>query len=108
MNAKQWYQRRVHGNSMFDKMYFSRSSLKKLRHKTWKGTLLRIGMTESQPEDPEFKLLLTTVDEIKPKLREMYKLSCAVAAAGKVFNNDLEKMCGMGFSEEVFKKEMEF
>jgi len=93
---------------MFDKMYFSRSTFKNLRHKTWKGTLLRIGMTESQPEDPEFKLLLTTVDETKPKLREMYKSSCAVAAAGKEFSNDLEKMCGQGFSEEVFKKEMEF
>jgi len=94
---------------MFDKMYFSRSTFKNLRHKTWKGTLLRIGMTESQPEDPEFKHLLVTMDEIKPKLREMYKASCSVAAAGKEFNNDLEKLCGLGFrSEEVFTKETEF
>jgi len=90
-------------------MYFSRASLKNLKHKTWKGTLLRIGMTESQPEDPEFKHLLVTMDEIKPKLREMYKASCSVAAAGKEFNNDLEKLCGLGFrSEEVFTKETEF
>jgi len=95
-------------NSVFDKMYFSRASLKNLKHKTWKGTLLRIGMTESQPEDPEFKHLLITVDEIKPKLRELYKESCAVVAAGKEFNNDLEKMCGLGLSEEVFKRETEF
>jgi len=66
-------------------------------------------MTESQPEDPEFKHLLSTIDEIKPKLREMYKASCNVVAAGKEFNNDLEKLCGLGFrSEEVFTKETEF
>lgn len=71
--------------------------------------MLRIGKTESQPEDPKFKHFLFTLDEMKKQLREIYNTSRNVAASGKQFNEKLEKICGFGLrSEEVFTKETEF
>jgi len=90
-------------------MFFSRASFRNLKHKAKKGILLRIGMTESQPEEPDFKHLLLALNGVKEKLREMYKASRAVVASAKQFNSNLEKFCGIGLrSEEVFKKEVEF
>jgi len=88
---------------------FSRARLKKLKHKTKKGMMLRIRRTESQPEDPNFKHFLATLCEIKVELKDMYNNSCRIAAAGKKHYKYLEKLGGLGLSnEDVFSKEVEF
>jgi len=90
-------------------MIFSRAFIRNLKHKTKKGIMLKIGKTESQPEDINFKHFLSTLDEVKKQLREIYSNSCSVAVSGKRFNEKLEKICGFGIrSEEVFTKETEF
>jgi len=90
-------------------MIFSRATFKNIKHKTKKGLMKRIGSTESQPEDPIFKNILTTLTEVKQNLREFYNMSRSVATSGKQFNENLEKFCGFGIrSEEVFTKEAEF
>jgi len=90
-------------------MIFSRATFRNLKHKTKKGLMLKIGQTESQPEDPNFKQLLSILNDAKQQLREMYSTSRSVVASGKEYNEKLEKFCGFGLrSEEVFKKESEF
>jgi len=90
-------------------MIFSRATFRNLKHKTKKGLMLKIGQTESQPEDPNFKQLLSILNDVKEQLREMYSTCRSVAAAGKQYNEKLEKFCGFGLrSEEVFNKEAEF
>jgi len=88
---------------------FTRASFRNLRHKTKKGLMLKIGQTESQPEDPDFKHLLNTLDEAKKELKEIYNAARNVATSGKKFNENLEKFCGFGLrSEDVFSKDTEF
>lgn len=71
--------------------------------------MLRVGQTESQPEEPEFLHLLSTLDEAKGKLKEIYNTSQSVASAGMKFNENLEKFCGFGIrNEDVFTKDAEF
>jgi len=71
--------------------------------------MLRIGQTESQPEEPEFLHLLSTLSEAKHKLKEIYNTSRSVASSGMKFNENLEKLCGFGIrNEEVFTKDTEF
>jgi len=71
--------------------------------------MLKIGQTESQPEDPNFKQLLSVLNDVKQQLREMYSTFRSVAASGKQYNEKLEMFCGFGLrSEEVFNKEAEF
>jgi len=71
--------------------------------------MLKIGQTESQPEDPNFKHLLSILNDVRQQLREMYSTCRSVAASGKQYNEKLEKFCGFGLrSEEVFNKEAEF
>jgi len=71
--------------------------------------MLKIGQTESQPEDPNFKQLLSILNDVKQQLREMYSTCRGVAASGKQYNEKLEKFCGFGLrSEEIFNKEAEF
>lgn len=90
-------------------MNFSRATFRHLKHKTKKGLMLKIGQTESQPEDPNFKQLLSIINDVKQHLREMYSTCRSVAASGKQYNEKLEKFCGFGLrSEEVFNKEAEF
>jgi len=88
---------------------FSRASFRNLKHKTKKSVMLKIGQTESQPEDPDFKHLLNTLDEAKKELKEIYNAARNVATSGKKFNENLEKFCGFGLrSEDVFSKDTEF
>jgi len=71
--------------------------------------MLKIGQTESQPEEPDFKHLLSTLDEAKRELKEIYNAARNVATSGKKFNKNLEKFCGFGLrSEDVFSKDTEF
>lgn len=85
------------------------SKFKKLRHKTKKSFMLKIGQTESQMEDEEFVHLLSTLSEAKRVLRHIYNASRAVASSGKKFNEDLEKLLGFQLrSEDVFSKDAEF
>lgn len=71
--------------------------------------MLKIGQTESQPEDPNFKQLLSILNEVKQQLREMYSTCRSVAVSGKQYIEKLEKFCGFALrSEEVFNKEAEF
>jgi len=71
--------------------------------------MLKIGQTESQPEDPNFKQLLSVLNDVKQQLREMYSTFRSVVASGKQYNEKLEMFCGFGLrSEEVFNKEAEF
>jgi len=88
---------------------FSKAAFRNLKHKTKKSLMLRIGRTESQPEDPKFKYLLSSLSELKKQLREMYNTSRSVAASGNQMNENLEKFCGFGLrSEEIFTKEADF
>jgi len=88
---------------------FSRSSLRNLKHKTKKGMMKRIGLTESRPEDPNFKNLLDNLSKLKTELREIYKTSLSVFTSGKEFHEELESFCGLGIrSEHVYFKETEF
>jgi len=88
---------------------FTRASFRNLKHKTKKSLMLKIGQTESQPEDPDFKHLLSTLDEAKKELKEIYNAARNVATSGKKFNENLEKFCGFGLrSEDVFSKDTEF
>jgi len=90
-------------------MIFSRATFRNLKHKTKKGLMLKIGQTESQPEDPNFKQLLSVLNDVKQQLREMYSTFRSVVASGKQYNEKLEMFCGFGLrSEEVFNKEAEF
>jgi hypothetical protein len=85
------------------------SKFKKLKHKTKKSFMLKIGQTESQVEDQEFAHLLSTLKEAKQLLRDIYNASRAVANSGKKFNKDLEKLLGFGLrDEDVFNKDAEF
>jgi len=85
------------------------SKFKKLKHKTKKSFLLKIGQTESQKEEENFLHLLSTLKEAKTLLREIYNASRAVANSGRKFNDDLEKWLGIGLrSEDVFNKDAEF
>jgi len=69
----------------------------------------RIGMTESRPEDPEFKTLLANLSKFKTELRGTYNTSRNVTASGEQFHKELERFCGLGLrSEHVFFKEAEF
>jgi len=71
--------------------------------------MLKIGQTESQPEEPDFKHLLSILDEAKKELKEIYDAARSVATSGKKFNENLEKFCGFGLrSEDVFSKDTEF
>jgi len=88
---------------------FNRASIRNLKHKTKKGMMKRIGMTESRPEDPEFKNLLAKLSKFKTELREIYSTSGNVAVSGEQFHKELEKFCGLGLrTEQVFFKEEEF
>jgi len=88
---------------------FSRASFRNLKHKTKKGLMLKIGQTESQPEEPDFKHLLNTLDEAKKEVKQIYNAARSVATSGKKFNENLEKFCGFGLrSEDVFSKDTEF
>jgi len=90
-------------------MMFTRAKFKNLTHKTKKSLMLKIGQTESQPEDPEFKHLLTTLSAAKRELKEIYDDSRKVANSGKKYNESLEKLLGFGLrSEDVFNKDVEF
>jgi len=90
-------------------MMFTRATLKNLTHKTKKSLMLKIGQTESQPEEPEFKHLLTTLSAAKRELKEIYDDSRRVASSGRKFNENLEKLLGFGLrSEDVFNKDVEF
>jgi len=85
------------------------SKFKKLKHKTKKSFLLKIGQTESQKEDEKFIHLLSTLKEAKTLLRDIYNASRAVANSGRKYNDDLEKWLGIGLrSEDVFNKDAEF
>jgi len=69
----------------------------------------RIGMTESRPENPEFKNLLAKLGKFKIEIREIYSTSSNVAVSGKQFHKELERFCGLGLrTEQVFFKEEEF
>jgi len=71
--------------------------------------MLKIKQTESQPEEPDFKHLLSTLDEAKKELKEIYNAARNVATSGKKFNENLEKFCGFGLrSEDVYSKNTEF
>jgi len=71
--------------------------------------MLKIGQTESQPEDPNFKQLLSILNEVKQQIRDMYTTCQSVTASGKQYIEKLEEFCGFGLrSEEVFNKEAEF
>jgi len=71
--------------------------------------MLKIGQTESQPEEPDFKHLLNTLDEAKKELKDIYDAARNVATSGKKFNENIEKFCGFGIrSEDVFSKDTEF
>jgi len=88
---------------------FNRVSLRNLKHKTKKGMMKRIGMTESRPEEPEFKDLLANLNKFKTELREIYNTSRNVAVSGKQFHKELERFCGLGLrTEQAFFKEEEF
>jgi len=71
--------------------------------------MLKIGQTESQPEDPNFKQLLSILNEVKQQVRDMHSTCRSVTASGKQYIEKLEDFCGFGLrSEEVFNKEAEF
>jgi len=90
-------------------MLFTRAKFKNLTHKTKKSLMLKIGQTESQPEEPEFKHLLTTLSAAKRELKEIYDDTRKVANSGKKYNENLEKLLGFGLrSEDVFNKDVEF
>jgi len=85
------------------------SKFKKLKHKTKKSFMLKIGQTESQKEDEDFLHLLSTLSEAKVLLKAIHNASRAVASSGRKFNEDLEKLLGFGLrSEDVFNKDAEF
>jgi len=69
----------------------------------------RVGLTESRPEDENFKTMLENLNQFKTELREIYKISRNVTSSGKKFHDELEKFCGLGLrSEQIFFKETEF
>jgi len=93
----------------FPNSMFSRATFRNLKHKTKKSLMLKIGQTESQPEEPDFKHLLNILDEAKKELKDIYNAARSVATSGKKFNENLEKFCGFGLrSEDVFSKDTEF
>lgn len=88
---------------------FSQSSFRNLKHKTKKGLMKRIGLTESRPEDQSFKSMLDNLRHFKTELKEIWNTSRNVFDSGKQFHEELEKFCGSGLrSEQVFFKETEF
>jgi len=69
----------------------------------------RIGLTESRPENENFKAMLDDLSTLKTELKEVHKTALGVFASGKEFHEELEKFCGLAIrSEHVFFKETEF
>jgi len=87
----------------------SRSSLRNLKHKAKKSLMIRIGRTESRPEDPGFKALLGKIDKMKNALKDTYNTTRYVVVSGKQHNQNIAKLCGAGLKgEDLFNKEAMF
>jgi len=85
---------------------FSRNSLRNLKHKAKKSMMIRIGRTESRPEDPGFRDLLVKIERMKNALKDTYNTMRYVVLSGKPHNKNIEKMCGAGIKgEDLFIKE---
>jgi len=85
---------------------FSRTSYKAFKHKAKKGMMKRVGMVESRPEEPSFKVVLDDLEDLKTELKDFHFKVHGAVRAGMNYSISLEHLCGSGIKGEgLFNKE---